>query len=154
MKVLVLGIGNPILGDDGIGFHIARVLADRIKDENIDVKFTSVNGLNLLELLIGYDRLIAIDAIMTGKAQVGQIFRLQLGDLEALKCNTASAHYLDLATAIDIGEALFPSQMPREVGIFAVGIQPVASVTEEMTAGVAQTIPQVASLVLEQIGSK
>ena len=154
MKVLVLGIGNPILGDDGIGFHIAQALADKIKDENIDVKFTSVNGLNLLELIMGYDRLIAIDAIMTGRARVGEIFRLRLGDIEALKCNTASAHYLDLATGIDIGKVLFPSQMPQEVEIFAVGIQPVVSVTEEMTAEVAQTIPRVVSLVLEQIGSK
>ena len=48
MRTLVLGIGNPILGDDGVGFHIAQELAREIKDENIDVKDTSVDGLNLL----------------------------------------------------------------------------------------------------------
>ena len=53
MKTLVLGMGNPILGDDGIGFYIAQELAKEINDENIDVKDTSVNGLNLLELIVG-----------------------------------------------------------------------------------------------------
>jgi len=38
MRTLVLGIGNPILGDDGVGFHIAQELAKEIKDENIDEK--------------------------------------------------------------------------------------------------------------------
>ena len=36
LKTLVLGIGNPILGNDGIGFHIARQLADKVKDESRD----------------------------------------------------------------------------------------------------------------------
>ena len=80
MRTLVLGIGNPILGDDGIGFHIAQELAKEIKDENIDVKDTSEDGLNLLELIVGYDKLIIIDAIMTEDEEVGGIYRLKPED--------------------------------------------------------------------------
>jgi len=65
VRTLVLGIGNPFLGDDGIGFDIAQELARVIKDENVDVKDASLPGLNLLELIVGYDKAIIIDAIMT-----------------------------------------------------------------------------------------
>jgi len=60
LKTLVLGIGNPILGNNGIGFHIARQLADKVKDESIiiDVKDASTNGLNLLELIAEYDKVV------------------------------------------------------------------------------------------------
>ena len=81
MKTLILGIGNPLLGDDGIGFHIAQELARQIQDENTDVKDTSVDGLNLLELITGYDRVIIIDAIMTEGGEVGEIYKLRPEDL-------------------------------------------------------------------------
>ena len=83
MKTLVLGIGNPILGDDGVGFHIAQELAKEIKDENIDVKDTSAGGLNLLELIAGYDKLILIDAIMTENGEAGEIYQLKPEEIQA-----------------------------------------------------------------------
>ncbi|GAH90757.1 unnamed protein product, partial [marine sediment metagenome] len=108
MRTLVLGIGNPILGDDGIGFHIAQELAKEINDENIDVKDTSVNGLNLLELIVGYDKLIVIDAIMTEDEKVGEIYRLKPRNSSETAWSTISLHHLNLATTIQIGKKLFP----------------------------------------------
>ncbi len=150
MRTLVLGIGNPILGDDGIGFHIAQELAKEIKDENIDVKDTSVNGLNLLELIVGYDKLIVIDAIMTEEAKAGEIYRLKPSSSETA-WSTISLHHLNLATTIEIGERLFPKEMPGEVIIFAIGAQEVTEVTGEMTARVKEAIPRVINLVLEEL---
>ncbi len=60
MKSPALGIGNPILGDDGRGFYVAQELAGKVKDESIiiNVKDASVNGLNLLKLIAGYDKVV------------------------------------------------------------------------------------------------
>ena len=151
MKTLVLGIGNPILGDDGIGFHIAQELAKEINDENIDVKDTSVNGLNLLELIVGYDKLIVIDAIMTEDEKIGEIYRLKPRNSSETAWSTISLHHLNLATTIQIGEKLFPKEMPGEVIIFAIGAQEVTEVTGEMTARVKEAIPRVINLVLEEM---
>ena len=151
MRTLVLGIGNPILGDDGIGFHIAQELAKEIKDENIGVKDTSVNGLNLLELIVGYDKLIVIDAIMTEEAKAGEIYRLKPRSSSETAWSTISLHHLNLATTIEIGERLFPKEMPGEVIIFAIGAQEVTEVTGEMTARVKEAIPRVINLVLEEL---
>lgn len=153
MKTLILGIGNPILGDDGVGFHIAQELAEKIKDENIEVKDTTVNGLNLLELIAGYDKLIVIDAIMTEDGKAGEIYKLKPEIIGEPACSTISAHHLNLANTIELGKRLFPQEMPEEVTVFAVGTQKVAQVTEEMTEAVKEAIPKIVSLVLEEISS-
>ena len=153
MKTLVLGIGNPILGDDGIGFHIAQELAEKIKDEDVEVKDTTVNGLNLLELIAGYDKLIIIDAIMTEDGKAGEIYQLRPESIGEPTCSTISAHHLNLANTIELGKRLFPQEMPEEVTVFAVGTQEVAKVTEEMTGKVREAIPKIVSLVLEEISS-
>ena len=151
MRTLVLGIGNPILGDDGVGFHIAQELAREVKDENIDVKDTSAGGLNLLELIVGYDKVIIIDAIMTKDGEAGEIYQLRPADVGETAQSTISAHHLDLLAMIKLGKELFPGKMPEEVKVLAVGVQEVAWVTEELTGKVKEAVPMAVNLVLEEI---
>lgn len=153
MRTLILGIGNPILGDDGVGFHIAQELAKKIKDENIDVKDTSMDGLNLLELIIGYDKVIIIDAIMTEDGEVGKIYRLKPEDTVKTVHPTTSPHNANLATAVGIGKKFFAGQMPAKIVVFAVNIQEVTEFTEEMTREVKEAIPRGVNLVFEEIDS-
>jgi len=70
MKTLILGMGNPILSDDGIGIWVARALEGELSGGEVTVMETSMAGLNLLELMADYDRAILIDAIKTGKGEV------------------------------------------------------------------------------------
>ena len=153
MRTLVLGIGNPILGDDGVGFHIAQELAKEIKDENIDVKDTSIDGLNLLELIVGYDKVIIIDAIMTEDGEVGEIYRLRPENFVKTVHLTTSPHNANLATAIEIGKKSLAEQMPGKIVVFAVEIQEVTEFTEKMTRKVKGAIPRAVNLVLEEIVS-
>ena len=152
MRTLVLGIGNPFLGDDGIGFSVAQELARVVKDENVDVKDASLPGLNLLELIIGYDRVIIIDAIMTDDGEVGEIYRLKPENFVKTVHPASSAHDVNLATAIEIGKKSLAEQMPADIIVFAVEIQEVTEFTDEMTRKVKEAIPGVVSLVLEEIG--
>ncbi len=65
MKTLVVGLGNPILTDDGVGVKVAyevEKVVSATSREDIDVIEASAGGLRLMELMIGYDRLILIDA--------------------------------------------------------------------------------------------
>jgi len=153
VRTLVLGIGNPILGDDGVGFHIAQELAKEIKDENIDVKDTSIDGLNLLELIVGYDNVIIIDAIMTEDGEAGEISRLRPESFAKTVHSTTSPHNANLATAVEIGKRFLVGQMPAKIVVFAVNIQEVTKVTEEMTGKVRKAIPRAVNLVLEELDS-
>jgi hydrogenase maturation protease len=151
VKTLIIGIGNPLLGDDGIGVHIARRLSGLIEDENVDVVDTNMGGLNLLDFILGYDKLIVIDAIMTGQDQVGEIYRLGPGEMGGPFYTAASPHHFNLPATIELGRRLFPSEMPKEVVVYAVGAREVAQISEEITDRVRKAIPGVTSLVLEEI---
>ena len=154
MRTLVLGIGNSILGDDGVGVHVAQELSRKIKDENVDVRDTSVDGLNLLEFIMGYDKLVVIDAIITEDGEVGEIYRLKPEKVCQPSHSAISPHHFNLATTLEIGKKLFPKEMPEEVTVFAVGTREVARVTEEMTGKVKEAIPRVISLVLEELAQQ
>jgi len=151
MKTLIMGIGNSLLGDDGIGVHIARRLSRLIKDENVDVVDTNMGGLNLLDFILEYDKLIIIDAIMTSQNQVGEIYRLEQEKIGEPAYVATSPHHFNLPATIEIGRRLFPNEMPKEVVVYAVGAQDVAQISEEITDKVKKAIPAVISLVLEEI---
>lgn len=153
MKTMIIGIGNSLLGDDGVGVHIARRLSRLIKDENVDVTDTNMDGLNLLDLILGYDKLIIIDAIMTNQSQVGEIYRLGQEKIGEPVYLATSPHHFNLPATIELGRRLFPSEMPKEVVVYAVGAQDVAQITEEITRKVSEAMPKVVKLVLEEIDS-
>jgi hydrogenase maturation protease len=72
VKILVLGVGNPILSDDGVGIHVARELKKR-KAKGIDVEELAASGLEFLDVVRGYDKVIIIDAIQTKGGKPGEL---------------------------------------------------------------------------------
>jgi len=149
MKTLVLGLGNPILSDDGIGIQIARALEGKFDQEEVTVEETSLAGLNLLELLVNYDRAIIIDAIQTVGGKVGQIYRLGPSAFDATR-HTATPHDVNFATALELGNRL-GLDLPQEIVIFAIEAEDVTSFSERCTHKVEQTIPIVANMVIQEL---
>ena len=115
------------------------------------MKDTSVDGLNLLELIVGYDKLIIIDAIMTENGDAGEIYQFKLEDIRGPTDSVISAHHLSILNMIKLGKELFPGKMPEEVKVLAVGIQEVVKVSEEMTGRVKEAVPRAVNLVLEEV---
>ena len=150
MKTLVLGIGNDILGDDGVGIHIAREVAQRITSADITVEETGAAGLSLLERIKGYQRLIIADALLTDKTEVGKIHRLTLKDLAPTN-NSVTPHEAALRTTLEIGNSLFPGEMPAEIVVYAVEAHDVAHVTGKMSKAVEAAVPVVVKLILAEI---
>jgi hydrogenase maturation protease len=152
LKTLVLGIGNTLLGDDGVGVYAARELAEKISDEEVTVMDTAIDGLNLLDVIRNYERLIVIDAILDDRVETGTIFRLTQDQIPAPSSSGASSHNLNLATTLNIGNNIFPGEIPREVVVFAVASHSVDYVTEEMTDNVKQALPQVVEFITKELG--
>jgi hydrogenase maturation protease len=143
MKTLVLGFGNPILTDDAVGIRIAEELARELPD--ITVVATSEAGLSILDEVAGYDRLVIVDSIKTGKGRPGELYKLELEDLEP-KSDFSSSHGLDIATAFKLGERL-GYHLPREVSIYAVEVKDNATFGEGCTPEIERSI----SLIIGQI---
>jgi hydrogenase maturation protease len=150
MKTLVLGLGNPILSDDGVGIQVAHEVANQLNSPQVTVAETSGAGLSLLDSIVGYDKVIIIDAIQTEKGQAGQIYRMGAEDFSLTK-HFSSPHQINLVTALELGKMLNLA-MPQKITIFAVEAKDITSFSEKCTPEVEQAIPEVVKMVLEDLG--
>lgn len=151
MRTLVLGLGNPICGDDGVGIRIAQALKEDLCGLEVEVAETTAAGIGLLDLITGYERMIVVDAIQTKGGKAGQVYRLGLDHLPS-SLHSATLHDVDLTTALELGRRL-GMEMPREVIIYAVEVADVATFREGCTPEVERSIPLAAGLVLQELKS-
>ena len=139
--MLVLGVGNPILSDDGVGIHVARELRKR-KLPGIIVEELAASGLELLDVVRGYDKVIIIDAIQTTEGRPGELHILEERDFEKA-VHGSSPHGINIATALALGRKLVPKEMPKEVVFFAIEAEDLVNVTEKLTPKVAKALPKI-----------
>lgn len=130
--VLVLGIGNDLLGDDAAGLIAASALAD----EGVAVRTDVRSGLALLDAVVGYCRVLLIDSVTSGQAP-GTIFEYVL---DPSPVRSPSAHYLGYGEALAIGAAL-GLEMPEKVVALAVERSPEIHIGADLSAGVRSAIP-------------
>ncbi len=153
MKTLVLGLGNPILTDDGVGVKVAQAVGKALPpDTSIEVSEASVGGLGLLERVLGYERVVLIDALHTGHNNPGLIHRLTLDDLRNISPtqHSASAHDTSLVTALEMGERM-GLHLPKEIIIYAIEVENITDFGEKSTPAVARAIPQATAAVLVEL---
>ena len=139
VKTLILGLGNPILSDDSVGLHVARVLDKRLVQPEVVVVETSATGLEFLDLLAGYDRAIIIDAIQTNEGKPGQVCRLTPDDFDNTR-HTSMPHDINFATALELGKKL-GLPLPQQIVIFGIEAKDLISFSEECTPEVMAAIP-------------
>jgi hydrogenase maturation protease len=154
LKTLVLGLGNPILTDDGVGVRVAEAVRAALPiDSLIEVREVSLGGLALMETMVGYDRVILIDAWQSQNGQPGTIHRMTLDDLEAIipTQHSASPHDTNLNTALRMGRRL-GLLLPEKIIIYAVEVANITDFSEEPTSAVTQAIPKVTASVLAELG--
>jgi len=149
-RTLVIGLGNPILGDDSVGLHVARVILSALADrDDVDVVEETHGGLRLMERMIGYDRAIVVDAITSG-APPGTIHELRLGGRPTRR--SASAHDADLPTALTVGRQA-GARLPGDEDILLIGIEAdqVETFGETLTPPVAAAVPRATAVVLAAV---
>jgi len=138
MRTLILGLGNDLLGDDGIGLVAAEKLEGLI-GHRADVVTSSLHGLALLDLFIGYDKAVIIDAVQKG-GPPGGIYELRPDDLRSTP--GPSPHFTGLPEMILIaGELQLP--FPDEIKILAIEVAETFIVSEKLTPAVAAAVDRV-----------
>lgn len=145
-KTVVIGLGNPILRDDGVGFHVAEALRGRLDERRVEMVQACVGGFRLLETLAGRHRAVLVDAVRLG-GKPGQVYRLSAEDFRG-NIRAASPHEAGLPEALALGRRL-GMEMPE---VAVVGIEPaeVEEFGEELTPAVAAAIPEAVALVLAE----
>jgi hydrogenase maturation protease len=165
MATLVVGLGNPILGDDGLGWRVAEEVSRQMSSERsqdgssergtpgVDIDCLSLGGLSLMEHLAGYEKVIIIDAIHSGQYPHGSVHVFRLDELPNLmEGHTSSAHDTSLQTAIEVGR-LMGVEMPEEITVVAVESPNVYDFSEELSPAASAALPQAVNAVFELLNS-
>ena len=148
MKTLVLGLGNTILSDDGVGIHIAFEIEK--KCSHVDVVEASAAGFRVIDEIIGYEKLILIDSIKTGKAEPGELHRFTFDEFSRTM-HHSSPHDISLFEAFDIMKKE-KADLPTDIKVYAVEVMETQIFSENCTKKVAEAIPKIAEIVIEENG--
>ena len=146
-KILVLGIGNVLLGDEGVGVHTIREVQKLDLPENVECLDGGTGGLILLEPMQNAEHVIIIDATIDG-AQAGTVHRL---------FPKFSKDYPVSLTAHDIGlkdliDTFYLTKKVPQVILFAISIAPLKEgLSLDLSAKVKNKIPQLIDLVIKEI---
>jgi hydrogenase maturation protease len=152
MKILVLGLGNELYGDDGVGIHVVRELRKefesakkkRSKPRNIDFEECSLSGLALLEVIVGYDTLVIVDTIKKANPSTGRIHLLEEKDLRYIP--GPSPHYISVPQTLEIGRKL-QLKVPSRVKVVAVEAKNMYNLGEGLTEEMKKAVPEIAKKV-------
>jgi len=148
MKTVVIGLGNPILGDDGVGWVVAEEVRKHLMpDSGVDVFCLALGGISLMEHLIGYNRAILVDAV-TSQHEPGSVITSKLSDMpDHSAMHTGSVHDTSLQNALRLGETM-GADLPTQVTVVGIATDRVYDFSEELSFPVAQAVSRAAQIVI------
>jgi len=153
MKTLLLGMGNPILTDDAVGVRLARDIAGCLDGTpELDVvPECSVGGLNLLEVLAGYERVIVFDSIRTADGVPGDWYQFTAARLRDT-LHLRNVHDVNFATALELGRRT-GTRLPadEEIHIFAIEIAEDAAFGDAMSPQLEAAYPELRAELLDEV---
>ena len=149
-KLLLIGLGNPILGDDGVGWKVAEAIAAQ-QIAGLEIDFQAGGGLSLMERLVGYDRAILIDALDTGQVAKGtvRVFALETL-LNPFWGHLGSAHETNLLTALEMGRRL-GAHLPAQVLVVGIETPDVYDFSDTLSPALAAAVPAATAAALALI---
>jgi hydrogenase maturation protease len=158
MKTIVIGLGNPILGDDGIGWKVAEEVKARLsslrgshaapKEQYINVDFLSLGGISLMESLIGYERAILIDAV-TSDQEIGSVIVSQLSEMPDYSAfHISSPHDTSLPNALKLGRSM-GARLPEDLTVVGIVTDHIYDFSENLSPAVAEAIPKAVKIVMD-----
>jgi hydrogenase maturation protease len=147
--LLVIGLGNELLADDGVGIRVVRELKRRLHSDAITFEELAVGGLQLLDYMAGFKQCILIDAVVTGTHQPGTIYRfIQTPGGESIRLS--SSHQVDLSQVLALGKIL-EADIPDTIIVYGIEAGDTMTFTEQCTHEVSQAIPQLVELICRDI---
>jgi hydrogenase maturation protease len=168
-SILVLGLGNPILGDDGVGWRAAESFRaqweagkfssfpasdfPQFNPSAVEVDCLAVGGLSLMERMIGYRKVILIDAALTHQLSQGTVSCFPIEQLPRIsQGHLASSHDTTLQNALAVGRRL-GADLPEEIWVITIEAENVYEFSEQLSPAVASAIPTAVEAVFSIIRS-
>jgi hydrogenase maturation protease len=151
MKLLVLGIGQSLRGDDAAGLEAVRLWQHLYPQtaQKVQVELCELPGLALLDLLEGFQAAVLVDALQTA-AQAGTLLRLGPDELAAFTLDSQSAHGWGVAETLALGGSLYP--WLAQCRITLIGIAGSAfGMGAALSPAVQTCLPEAAALIEQEV---
>lgn len=146
---LILGTGNLLLKDEGVGVHVVKRLEDTVLPEDVELLDGGTGGFDLLYEIEGRKKVILIDAVKAGETP-GTIYRFSGEDIEMKPKVSITLHDTDFADVLHV--ASIRGEKPK---ITVIGIEPKdISMGLELSPEIERQIPKMIELVMKEIGSQ
>jgi len=148
MSVLVLGLGNSIMSDDGFGVKVVNTLSSRYRFQGkIRLVDGGTLGLDLLPHLEDVESLLIIDALDM-RDEPGQVFRIEGDDVPRAFASKLSVHQMGLQDLLAVAE--LQGHVPTRLVVW--GVQPESiEMGTELTARVEAAVATVVAKVIEEL---
>ncbi|NPD88421.1 MAG: hydrogenase maturation protease [Asgard group archaeon] len=133
MKIALIGLGNPIVGDDGVGIKVVDFIQKTLSlPSSVEViGDVSVGGIGLVELFKGYDKIILVDSIQTRNYQKGTVVELKPDDF-ASALHISDYHNMDFFTALEFCKQVH-DDIPEDIIILGIEIINVMEFNDELS---------------------
>jgi hydrogenase maturation protease len=151
MKTIVLGVGNPILQDDGVGLHVIEALRQRLTNPLVTVETASTGGMNLLDMIRGYEKVILIDAVKQNDSEPGEVKRFLLSDFHSV--HSCNPHDVSLSEALHLAEQLGEKHLPLKIILIGITVKNTYEFGEQLSSEVSSAIPTAVNLILEELNN-
>ena len=148
--ILILGVGNILLSDEGVGVRVIEAMEGRELPDNVELFDGGTASVDLLDSLANRDKVIIIDAVKGGN-EPGTLYCFTPADITVQRQNLTSLHQVGLLETLTMTEYL--GCATREVVIFGIEPQKV-SWGLELSPEVTAVVPRVVELVLNELGGK
>ncbi len=150
LKIKVLGAGNYLMADDGVGVHILEELEQSVIP-GVELENAGVGGLAILDLMEDADDVIIIDAVRGGGGAPGSIYKFTDKDLPPAQLFMMSLHDLNLVDTLALGRQIQPELMPDNITIIGVEVERVEGICTELSPSVKAAADKVVAMVFDEI---
>ncbi len=152
MKIVVVGVGNPILRDDSVGLKVAERAVKELQERGIDVhlELMTTTDFDVIGKIAGFDGAVIVDGIIGGEP--GKVRVMALEDFNP-SISFSGSHSLSLPTSLKIGYELFGDEMPEKLAIVAVEVEDPYTFSTECTERVEKAIPLAVKKVVDVVRS-
>lgn len=148
-RILIIGLGSPIMSDDAIGLHVVDAI-EEMSLPGVCTQQEAIGGLDIIPIVMDNRNVIIVDAIQTFKSPPGTVMVMDPDDFQHTVA-PASAHEMNLPSAMHLGRQLEPARMPEKVRFVAIEVQDIHTISEEMTPLVEAAISPAVQTVLRII---
>ena len=149
---MLLGIGNPIMGDDGVGIHVVRMLKQKLGRRNeLEFKELSVGGLKMVEAMLGHENVIIVDSYASTALEQGRIREFTPDQIKETLNIASSPHDTNFATALELYKKIQPDEIPKTIRIFTIDINPTLTFSEKMSPPIQEAASKLADIIMHII---